>query len=910
MAAKQNEWADLLTLGNLVSQVITDTPVVAPMRSTAASKDLKTFVIDRHGAKMRVQFDMITDRNEDLCNNEKYGHKLEAIECPLITSEVVGRFASGMSTRQLDSETAAICINYSTRHSDYEWLAARIYVSDLHKRTPTGLKEMLHTIRDAAPNPESFRMSGELLAVVEKHTTAIDAAICPERDYRLRFFGFQTLARNYLIRPSGRRSESSLLDTQIMERPQHLYMRVALGVFMSQTMEETVKLDGLGPDERSAHELARLKAAFEFYEALSLQRVSNATPTMLNAGTNVPQLSSCFQVATGDDLETLADTIKDVMLISKWSGGVSIWLHSVRAEGAPIRKTGGKSSGIKRYIKILNEVQLYVDQGGNRPGAFAVYLSVDHDDIYTFLAMARLKGEEALKGLNAPDLKFALWVPDLFMEALRAQIRNEKRVAEGGENDPTAGDWHLFSPDEAPDLHLVYGQNYRNLYAKYVREGKFRRRVKAGSIIAEAFKTWTQVGTPYVLYKDAINLKSNMMNIGPIESGNLCTEVIQPSWSDFDAQTFSQFHKDNTAGETAVCNLAAICLEAFVQKDGSFDLYGVIKAAALETTVLNRVIDLNYYPSAECRRSNRRHRAIGIGLMGLADVLARQKIPYGSQKARNLARAIAAAIYYGAISRSIEISKELGPYDSFEGSPISKGLLQPDLWVQQGHLAANWEEELDVISGGVLTPAMWAQLRLDAAKYGVRNAYVTAYMPTATTSNIVGVNECFEPFTSNIYTRTTLAGEFFVVNRHLMAELSELGLWDDAMRRTIIAANGSVQGITRIPIEIRRRYRTAREIHPSNIIRMAAAMAPWIDQSMSMNAFFTTPDLPKILRFLFEGWEAGLKTGMYYCHTAPAAGSQKTSIMTPEASSFDGHVETAAETCSRLNKAACTSCVL
>jgi len=881
---KFSELQDLMALGQAFVRAI---EVTAPS-PTDQHPILTTYVINRQGKKVPVLFDEITARNEKLCSDPVYGPKLLAIDSPAITAEVVRRFCNGMSTAELDAETAAICIDRSTHHSDNEWLAARICVSSLHKRTPATLPGMVDAIVAAAPDRASIRYSDELIAIVHRAADAITGAIDLSRDFRFRFFGFQTVARSYLIRPSCRRQEKSpLLDDQLMERPQHLYMRVALGIFVCQP-------DKRGHEAEEAVFAQRLALAFRFYDALSLHLVSNATPTLLNAGTVFDQMSSCFQLATGDNLLELFNTLKSAALISKWSGGISIWLHNVRAEGAPIRGTGGRSTGIKNYMKILNAVQVYVDQGGNRPGAFAVYLSVDHDDIFTFLKMARLKGEEALLAQIAPDLKYALWVPDLFMEALTAQLENTARVAAGGENDLLAGDWYLFSPDEAPGLHLVYGNEYRILYARYVAERRARRCVKAGDIIDEAFKTWAQVGVPYVLFKDAINHKSNMSNIGPICSSNLCSEITIPSWSESDASDFARFHPGNAnGGEVGVCNLAAICLENFVVKNDcgveTLDFAGIADAAGLETRALNRVIDLNYYPSEECRRSNHRHRPIGVGYMGLADVLARLGIVYGTTEAQVVARGVAASVYYGALRESCRLAKTEGSYETFDGSPISKGKLQPDLWVDAGDLAPGWEDDVEVATGGFLTRHDWENLRAMARK-GVRNAYLAAAMPTATTGAIVGMNESVEPHTSNIYPRKTLAGEFLIVNRHLMRQLMALGLWDEKMRREILAAGGSVQGIARVPAEVRRLFRTAREIHPSLTIRMAKSMAPFICQSMSMNLFLDEPNLPKIIRFLVEGWKAGLKTGMYYCHTAPATGSQKTSV-----------VETAE---------VCTSCVL
>jgi ribonucleoside-diphosphate reductase alpha subunit len=864
---------DLEALGQAFARAVAEWGGPQPLRAAPAAP--ATYVVNRRGEKVGAEFDKITARNEELRSNPAYGPELRGINSPAITAEVVRRFRNGMTTRELDSETVATCVDRCTESSDYEWLAARICVSDLHKRTPAAMPAVVDALVAAAPCRAAVRLSDEFIAIVRRAADAIAGKLDAGRDYRLRYFGLQTVENSYLLRQAaeGRPDKGA-----VAERPQHLYMRVALGIFVCQP-------DGRGHEADEDVFARRLAQAFAYYDALSLQLVSNATPTMLNAGTTVPQLSSCFQLATGDDLRAIFDTFESAGMISKWSGGVSLWLHNVRAEGAPIRKTGGRSSGVKHVVKIFNEIQRYVDQGGNRPGAFAVYLSVDHDDVFTFLRMARIKGEDAFRPFSAPDLKYALWVPDLFMEALAAQLANDARAAaDPAANDPAAGDWYLFSPDTAPGLHLAYGDEYRALYARYVAEGRARRRVKAGDIVAEAFATWTQVGVPYWLFKDNINRKSNMCNVGPICSSNLCCEITIPSWSAFDAGAFERFHPDNGAGgETGVCNLAAICLESFVVAGGAaggetLDFANIANAAALEARALNRVIDLNHYPNEEGRRSNRRHRPIGIGVMGLADVLARLGVAYGSREALALARGAAAAVYYGAMRESCRLAEAEGPYETFAGSPVSKGKIQPDLWVEAGNLSGDWAREVEEATGGFLRPGDWADLRARAAR-GVRNAYVTAYMPTATTSNIVGQNECFEPYTSNLYPRKTLAGEFMIVNRHLMRRLASLGLWDEEMRREVLAAGGSVQGIARVPAEVRRLFRTAREIHPSLVIRMAKSMAPFVSQSMSMNLFLSEPSLPKIIRFLDEGWREGLGTGVYYVHLAPATGSQKTSVV-------------------------------
>ena len=927
------------------------------------------------------------DKLTRLCNHSKYGNPLTNINITHIAEEMKKRMRNDCTIEEENRELSYICVNLTTSHNDYELLASRIHIDAVHENTPFSLYSMIMKISHS----ESLRLSQEFIEIVHRADNKISQVMKPSRDFNLRIFGYQTLARSYLMKA----------PPNIIERPHHFYMRIALAIFVCQP-------DGLGHLANELTFRVRLKDAFEFYDALSTQLVSNATPTLLNSGTNVPQLSSCFQLATGDDLGTLFDTVKSTAMINKWSGGTSLWLHNVRGEGQLIKKTGGLTSGISRYIKILNDVQLYVDQGGNRPGATAVYLSVDHSDIFTFLSIARLKGEESLNSVNSPDLKYALWVSDLFMRVLEEQIEYEN----GNSTDSTAGDWYIFSPDKAPDLHLFYGDDYENLYNSYVAQGNYVKKVKAGDIIKEAFKTWVQVGTPYVLFKDSINKKSNMKNVAPISSSNLCVsgdtqiltsngyqaigglvgqrvniwngfewshnilihktndaadllelrfensertfilhctpyhkfydisgqeyraaeltpdikleimpikpdncqydnyddlkfvsshplpgkhetfcftepirnrgvfngiycgqccEITIPSWSNIEANLFSNFHKDNkNGGEFGVCNLAAICLETCIPTScdkPNFEFFeNISNAVKLEVKVLNKIIDLNFYATEECMRSNTRHRPIGIGIMGLADVFARFKLPYGSEKSIELARAIAAVIYYSAVKESCAAAEQLGrSYSTFEDSPISQGILQPDMW------SSDWESS----TGGYLEPSHWDELRKNIKSHGVLNAYVTAYMPTATTSNIVGQNECFEPFTSNIYTRKTMAGEFLMVNKHLVNQLSEMKLWTPETQHEVILAGGSIQNINSIPIEIKKLYKTARELSSSAILKVARAMAPFICQSMSMNLFLNEPDLSKIIQFLLRGWKMGLKTGMYYCHTKPAAGSQK-----------------------------------
>lgn len=833
----------------------------------------ESYVVDRHGRRQPVRFDEITKRNEALCNDARFGPLLDRIDAPLLTKMVVERFRNGMTTRELDAETVNMCTQLATHHYHFEQLAARICAADLHRRTPESLRDMVSQLVSQAKR--RTRLSDEYVGIVQRGGSEIDARLRGERDFAFRQFGYTTLMRSYALRPGAHDEKAPLVDTQLCERPQHIYMRIALAVHVGQPDRQ----GHLAPQELFER---RLAAAFEYYDLLSRHLVSNATPTVLNSGTTLPQLSSCFQTATGDDFKALFKTFDGVAQISKLSGGVSLWLHNIRPEGSEIASSGGVSSGIWRYIKLLNELQQYANQGGNRPGAFAVYLSVDHDDIFRFLELPLLKGEAALRGVTAPNLKYAMWVPDRFMRVLEQQINANSTPPH--ERDPQVGDWHLFDPVDAPGLHLVYGAEYDALYERYVAEGRYRRVVKAVSILRAAHKAWGERGVPYWLYKDAINRKSNMRNVGPVCSSNLCTEITIPSWSDHDAPQFARFHPENTKGEYAVCNLAALCLEGYLRPaaeekggDAEMDYAALARGTASLARTLNCVIDNNFYPTEECERSNQRHRPIGIGIIGLADVLAAMGIPYGTRKAAQVASAIAAVVYHSAASTSAALAASEGSYASYDGSPVSQGLLTPDLWVEDGSLEEGWEAEIEAATGGVLSVAAWGELR-ESARRGMRNALLTAYMPTATTSNVVALNECFEPYTSHIYTRVTLAGEFQIVNRHLVRQLERAGLWDEAMRREIISAGGSVSGIQRIPENIRALFQTAREMPSQRITRMVKAMAPWVCQSLSTNIWLDTPSLPKILTFLFDNWKAGLKTGMYYCHTKPAAGTQKASV--------------------------------
>lgn len=675
-----------------------------------------------------------------------------------------------------------------------------------------------------------------------------ESIIVRERDYDFSYFGIKTLQYKYLIAE---------------ETPQDLYFRVAITLFDD---PESIK---------------------KYYDALSLHEISNATPIFMNCGTKVQQLSSCFQYGIGDDVYDMYHVNTLGAVTSKESGGASFWGHSIRGYGSMINSTGGNTKGVRHVIRMLNDTQVHINQGGKRPGAFAFYLSIDHVDVITALAQCLPEVEASLHKVHSPDIKLALWVSDLFMKKMIAEL-----------TDKTAGDWYLFSPNDVPDLYLAYGDEYEMLYEKYVNENKYRKKIKCSQIMHAAFKLWTRAGIPYFMFKDNINRKSNMKNVAPIMSSNLCCEITIPSWSQHEAPNFAKFNKNNGDAETGVCNLGAICLESFLTKNNVINYSRLIDSSGLSCKGLNNIIDKTKYPDAQCERSNKRHRPIGIGIIGLADVFARKRIQYDSKEAEDIAFALAATIYYGALKESCELAKEHGQYSSYEGSPMSQGLLQPDLWDIDRDV---WEVKLEELTNGVLTCKMWADLRLNIATYGVRNAYLIAYMPTATTGNIVGQNECFEPRTSNIYTRNTQSGEFLLVNKHMVDHLTELGLWSLKLYHEIIENDGSIQNISSIPNKIKPLYKTAREMSQKAIIHIVRAMSPFVCQSCSMNAYFDEPNLSKITGFLKYGWLSGLKTGLYYCHTAPASGGQKNNSVAAPANAPEVITD-------KTSVAACESC--
>ncbi|EON77033.1 Ribonucleotide reductase of class Ia (aerobic), alpha subunit [Lunatimonas lonarensis] len=747
-------------------------------------------VIKRDGRRESVRFDKITARIENLCYglDARYIHPIE------IAKKVIDGLYDGVTTTELDNLAAEVCASLTVKHPDYAILAARIAISNLHKTTSQSFSntmKRLYTYINPITNENAALIAPDVYGVVKKHAARLDEVIDYDRDFDYDYFGFKTLERSYLIK----------LDGKVVERPQHMLMRVAIGIHKED-----------------------LEAAIETYHLLSQKWFTHATPTLFNAGTPKPQLSSCFLLTMKDDsIDGIYDTLKQCAKISQSAGGIGLSIHNVRAKGSYIRGTNGKSNGIVPMLRNFDMTARYVDQGGGkRKGSFAVYLEPWHADIKDFLDLKKNHGKEELR---ARDLFYALWISDLFMKRVEA---NE--------------DWSLFCPNEAPGLADCHGAEFERLYEKYEKEGRARETIKAQELWFEVLESQIETGTPYLLYKDAANAKSNQKNLGTIKSSNLCTEILEYTSPD----------------EVAVCNLASLALPKFVVegKDGKkyFDhrrLYEVTKVA---TRNLNKVIDVNYYPVEEARRSNFRHRPIGLGVQGLADAFIMLRMPFDSPEAKGLNEDIFETIYYAAMETSMELAKIQGTYETYEGSPVSQGQFQFDLWGVTPK-SGRWD---------------WSELKSKVKKYGVRNSLLVAPMPTASTSQILGNNECFEPYTSNIYTRRTLSGEFIVVNKHLLKDLIQNGLWNESMKNRIIAANGSIQNIPGIPQNLKDLYKTVWEISQKVIIDMAADRGAYICQSQSMNLFLQEPNFGKLTSMHFYSWKKGLKTGIYYLRSKAA----------------------------------------
>lgn len=768
-------------------------------------------VIKRSGRREDVSFDKITARLRKL----SYGLDPHFVNMIEVSKKVIMGLYDGVTTVELDNLAAETAATMATIHPDYALLAARIAVSNLHRESEKSFSKVIDALYkyiDPKTGDRAGLISEETHKVVQKHKDRFDSAIIFDRDFEFDYFGFKTLERSYLMRMNGR----------VVERPQHLFMRVAVGIH--------------GED---------VEAAIETYNLMSERWFIHATPTLFNAGTPKPQLSSCFLLSmTDDSIQGIFETLQRCALISQSAGGIGLSIHNIRATGSYIKGTGGTSNGIIPMLRVFNDAARYVDQGGGkRKGAFAVYLEPWHADIFEFLDLKKNHGKEEMR---ARDLFYALWICDLFME----RVRDDK-------------DWSLFDPNEAPGLFDVYGGKFEDMYHKYETEGRARKVVKARDLWNAVLESQVETGTPYILYKDHANKKSNQQNLGTIRSSNLCTEIIEYTSKD----------------EVAVCNLASLALPKYV-KNGEFDHQHLYDITRVATRNLNKVIDINYYPVPEARNSNMRHRPIGLGVQGLADVFILMGMAFDSPEARQVNRDIFETIYFAAMTESCELAEKHGAYETFQGSPLSKGIFQFDMWNEKP--SDRWD---------------WESLRAKVQKVGVRNSLLVAPMPTASTSQILGNNECFEPYTSNLYTRRTLAGEHIVVNKHLMRDLVRLGLWDEEMREAIMAANGSIQGIEVIPEKVRSIYKTAYELSQKVILDMAADRGAFICQSQSLNLFMEAPSFSKLSSMHFYAWQKGLKTGMYYLRSKAATDPIKFTLSQKHQNKFaSANMAVAAET--------------
>ncbi|GLT32111.1 hypothetical protein SLA2020_068000 [Shorea laevis] len=807
------------------------------------------YVVKRDGRQEPFDCDKITDRLKKLC----YGLSEEHCDPVLVAHKVCAGVYKGVNTAQLDEFVAETAASMTANHSDYALLAARIAVSNLHKNTKKSFSETIRIMYNYFNNKS--RKNAPLIAddvyeIIMENAAKLDQEIIYDRDFDYDYFGFKTLEKSYLLKIDGR----------VVERPQHMLMRVSVGIH---------KVD--------------IDSAVRTYHLMSQRWFTHATPTLFNAGTPKPQMSSCFLLCMKDDsIEGIYDTLKECAVISKSAGGIGISIHNIRATGSYISGINGTSNGIVPMLRVFNDTARYVDQGGGkRKGAFAIYLEPWHADIFEFLDLRKNHGKEERR---ARDLFYALWVPDLFMERVHSD-----------------GNWSLFCPTEVPGLADFWGEDFERLYIQYEKEGKARMLIPARKLWYEILNSQIETGTPYMLFKDSCNRKSNQQNLGTIMSSNLCTEVIE-----FTSPT-----------ETAVCNLASIALPRFVRENGVpleshpskligsrgsknryFDFEKLAEVTAAVTANLNKIIDVNYYPVESARKSNLRHRPIGIGVQGLADTFILLSMPFDSLEAKQLNKDIFETIYFHALRTSSELAARDGPYETYHGSPVSKGILQVDMWGVKP--SDRWD---------------WNGLREMISKNGVRNSLLLAPMPTASTSQILGNNECFEPYTSNIYSRRVLSGEFVVVNKHLLHDLTEMGLWSPVIKMKIIYENGSVNKIPEIPDELKAIYKTVWEIKQKTLVDMAVDRGCYIDQSQSLNIHMDQPDPGKLTSLHFYAWSKGLKTGMYYLRTRAAADAIKftidTSLLKDENSILPENgvdVKQAKEECSLLNREECMAC--
>ena len=744
------------------------------------------YVVKRDGHKEPVMFDKITDRIRKMCYSLN-----PMVDSVKVAMKVIEGLYDGVHTSELDNLAAETAAALTVSHPDYAQLAARIAVSNLHKNTKKSFSETmtdLYKYVNPRTNQEAPMIADDVYEVIMQNAEELDSHIIYNRDFNYDYFGFKTLERSYLLRING----------NVAERPQHMLMRVAVGIHLTD-----------------------IKSAIETYDLMSKKYFTHATPTLFNAGTPKPQMSSCFLLTMKDDsIDGIYDTLKQTAKISQSAGGIGLSIHNVRATGSYIRGTNGTSNGIIPMLRVFNDTARYVDQGGGkRKGSFAIYIEPWHADIYDFLDLKKNHGKEENR---ARDLFYAMWIPDLFM----------KRVEQDGL-------WTLMCPNECPGLCDVHSEDFDALYLQYEQQKKGRKTIKARELWEKILESQIETGTPYMLYKDAANRKSNQKNLGTIRSSNLCTEILEYTSPD----------------EVAVCNLASISLPMFVEK-GTFNHKRLFDVTKRITRNLNRVIDRNYYPVVEAENSNFRHRPIGLGVQGLADVFCMLSLPFESDDADKLQSDIFETIYFAALTSSKDIAKEVGAYESISGSPIEKGIFQYEMWGKTDKdMSGRWD---------------WKSLRKEVVKYGVRNSLLVAPMPTASTAQILGNNEAFEPFTTNLYSRRTLGGEFIVVNKHLVKDLMNLGLWNEDLKNKLILENGSIQNIPEIPTQIKEVYKTVWEMSQKRVLQMAANRSIFIDQSQSMNLFIDNATKAKVLAAHLFGWKLGLKTGMYYLRTRSA----------------------------------------
>ena len=783
------------------------------------------YVVKRDGRKEAVKFDKITARVIKMC----YG--LDPMVSPeAVAMKVIEGLYDGVSTTDLDNLAAEVAAAKTTEHPDYALLASRIAVSNLHRETKKTFSDVmtdLYEYLDPKTGQNAALLSEEVYKIVVNNREVLDSSIIYDRDFRYDYFGFKTLTRSYLMK----------LEGEIAERPQHMLMRVSLGIHKND-----------------------IKSAIATYNLMSEGWFTHATPTLFNSGTPKPQMSSCFLLTMKEDsIPGIYDTLKSCAQISQSAGGIGLSIHNVRATGTYIKGTNGTSNGIVPMLRVFNDTARYVDQGGGkRKGSFAIYLEPWHADVFDFLDLRKNHGKEEQR---ARDLFFALWIPDLFMKRVK---NNEK--------------WTLMCPHECPGLADTHSEAFEALYTKYESEGKGRKTINAQDLWFKILESQIETGTPYMLYKDAANAKSNQQNLGVIKSSNLCTEIIEYTAPD----------------EVAVCNLASLALPKYISEHGTFDHDKLFEVTYQATLNLNKIIDENYYPVEEAKNSNLRHRPIGLGVQGLADAYILLGLPFESEEARTLNREVFETIYFASMTASKDLAIKEGPYSTFEGSPVSKGVFQFDMWGVTP--SARWE---------------WDLLKEEVKQHGVRNSLLLAPMPTASTAQILGNNECFEPYTSNIYTRRVLSGEFIIVNKHLLKDLVKEGLWNMDMRQKIMAANGSVQHIPEIPSRIKELYKTAWEISQKAIIDQAADRGAFICQSQSLNIFMEQANFGKLTSMHFYGWEKGLKTGMYYLRTKAATDAikftiDKSVVEEPSVSSLED--QQAAIACSLENPDNCEMC--